>query len=163
MRVAEYPHDPKNPVCYSVETNLFLPLPIFGTGDNVLVSVQGSIAFGTVTQKLAVTGSKAKTPEWRYRIDGQTSTLTPTSAPFNSDEIDAFFQKGDFIIYKEVRKDIDPKLCVGVIKEPFAKTDFWSSELTLISMLKKKDSSSTVDVITTEITTKRSSHITKVV
>ena len=89
--------------------------------------------------------------------------LSPTSAPFHSDEIDAYFQKGDIILFKAVREDLEPEFCVEDIKEPFANNDLWSLELTLVSLLQKKDSSSTVVVITNDITTKRSSHITKVV
>ena len=89
--------------------------------------------------------------------------LLPSSAPFHSDEIDAYFHKGDIILFKENRKDLDPEFFVGVIREPFASNDLWSLEMTLVTLLQKNDSSSTVEVITNDITTKRSSHITKVV
>jgi len=145
-----------------VQSQNILPFPKFGTGDNVFVILQCSIAFGTVTQKLSFTGSKTKKPEWRFRINGKHPKIGSTSAPFLSEELEPFFQKGDIVLYTNVVADRDPEISVGVITEPYANGDFWSLELKLVSLL-QMDASSTVVLITKDITTKRSSNISKVV
>jgi hypothetical protein len=157
-RFVEYPHDPSKPKIFSVESKKLLPFPKFGKGDNVLVNVQGSVAFGTVTSKISVCGLRSKKSEWRYRVEGKYIKTSPNSAAFHSAELEPYFQTGDFILYFDGNAEIS----VGVVLDPLTSEDLWSISIRVVSLLLQEPSSG-VKVILKDITARRASNIVQVI